>query len=101
MLTLISEINNSLIYQALFIYKVLCCHPLVLVSCHKMRTFNGVQNGDSERLSNVPKVTQPWSGQLLGGGEWKANWGPEDGEKISQQFTGNALWNWHFFSCLN
>lgn len=56
-----------------------------------MRTFNGVQNGDSERFSNVPKVTQPWSGQPLGGGEWKANWGLEDGEKISQQFTGNAF----------
>lgn len=59
-----------------------------------------MQNGDSERLSNVPKVTQPWSSHLLGGGEWKANWDLEDGEEISQKFMGNALWSWHmhFFS---
>lgn len=37
-----------------------------------------MQNGDSERLGNVPKVTQPWSSHLLGGGEWKANRDLED-----------------------
>lgn len=47
----------------------------------------------------MPEVTQPWSSHLLGGGEWKANGDLEDGEEISQQFMGNALWSryMHFF----
>ena len=43
-----------------------------------MRTFSGMQNAHSERLSNLPKVTQPRSSHLLAGGECKAYWNLEE-----------------------
>lgn len=84
-----SEMNNSESCSSGTYY--FCCHSLALISQHEMRTFNGMKNCVSERLSNLPKVTQPWRDHLLGGGEWKVNWDLEDGRKDFRRFIRNAL----------